>query len=239
MTIPWTIIKWSTFVWMLWLPHALPCKAWKWYSKFGPCQKKHNGKYCGCQSYLSLQETEKIHSCCLHHQNFQKKPSFIVVLTMCSQIASIIALHIDLTVRPSCLELHKRGRGLEDMSSHGGSENDGLKKVKLEYWKNARWFGIPYFEGSLWEGNASIIDENWKECEEDSLWGFARQGPYRDNISILTNIFFNHLILVNFNSFLWQFHYLAIGWKSFKVYHIGRKGPSPYCSFFYLIFLSP
>jgi hypothetical protein len=24
--------------------------------------------------------------------------------------------------------------------------------------------------------------KNWKECEEDSLWGFARRGPYRDNI---------------------------------------------------------
>jgi hypothetical protein len=27
---------------------------------FGPCQKKHDGKYCGYQSYLGLQETEKI-----------------------------------------------------------------------------------------------------------------------------------------------------------------------------------
>jgi len=49
---------------------------------------------------------------------------------MCSQIASIVVPHIDLTIRP-CLELHKQGRGLEDMSSHGGFENDGLKKVKL------------------------------------------------------------------------------------------------------------
>jgi hypothetical protein len=27
---------------------------------FGPCQKKHDGKYCGFQSYLGLQEIEKI-----------------------------------------------------------------------------------------------------------------------------------------------------------------------------------
>jgi hypothetical protein len=26
---------------------------------FGPCQKKHDGKYCGYQSYLGLQKTEK------------------------------------------------------------------------------------------------------------------------------------------------------------------------------------
>jgi hypothetical protein len=74
---------------------------------FGPCQKKHNGKYCGCQSYLGLQETEKIYSCCLHHQNFHKKPSFIVVSIVCSQIVNIIAPHIDLIVKPSCPKLQK------------------------------------------------------------------------------------------------------------------------------------
>jgi hypothetical protein len=50
-----------------------------------------------------------------------------------SQIASTVAPHIDLTSRPSCPKLHKRGRGLERMSSHGGFENDGLKKVKFEF----------------------------------------------------------------------------------------------------------
>jgi hypothetical protein len=24
--------------------------------------------------------------------------------------------------------------------------------------------------------------KNWKECEEDSLWGFARRGSYPDNL---------------------------------------------------------
>jgi hypothetical protein len=43
----------------------------------------------------------------LHHQNFHKKPSFIVVPTMCSQIASIVGLHIDLTIGLSCPKLHK------------------------------------------------------------------------------------------------------------------------------------
>ncbi len=46
---------------------------------------------------------------------------------------NIIAPHIDLTSRPSCPKLDKRGRGLEDMSFHGGFENDGLKKVKFEF----------------------------------------------------------------------------------------------------------
>jgi len=99
-------------------------------------KKKHNGKYCGHQSYLGLQKTEKNYSCCLHHQNFHKKPSFIVVPIVCSQIASTIAPHIDLTVRPSCPELHKQGHGLEDMSFHRGFEIDGLKKVKLEFPKH-------------------------------------------------------------------------------------------------------
>ncbi len=55
---------------------------------------------------------------------------------MCSQITIIVVLHIDLTSRPSCLELHKQGRGLEDIYFHGGFENDGLKKVKLEFPKH-------------------------------------------------------------------------------------------------------
>jgi hypothetical protein len=52
---PWIIIKWSTFVWM---PQALRLK--NDILNFGPCQKKHDGKYCGYQNYLGLQETEKI-----------------------------------------------------------------------------------------------------------------------------------------------------------------------------------
>jgi hypothetical protein len=60
---------------------------------FGPCQKKCNGKYYGCQSYLSLQETKKIYSYCLHHQNFQKKPSFIVVPTVFSNIKYYCSSH--------------------------------------------------------------------------------------------------------------------------------------------------
>jgi hypothetical protein len=36
----------------------------------------------------------------------------------------------------SCLELHKRGHGVKDMFSHGGFQNDGLKKVKLEFQKH-------------------------------------------------------------------------------------------------------
>jgi hypothetical protein len=29
----------------------------------------------------------------------------------------------------------------------------------------------------------SKLMKNWKECEEDSLWGFARRGPYYPQIS--------------------------------------------------------
>jgi hypothetical protein len=42
---PWIIIKWSTFVWILWLPQAFKPK--NDILDFGPCQKKHDGKYCG------------------------------------------------------------------------------------------------------------------------------------------------------------------------------------------------
>jgi len=27
-----------------------------------------------------------------------------------------------------------------------------------------------------------------------------------------------------------MFYHLILGWKSIKVYHIGQKGPSPYCN---------
>jgi len=55
---PWIIIEWSTFVWMLWLSQVVRPK--NDILDFGPCQKKHDGKYCGFQSYLSLQKIEKI-----------------------------------------------------------------------------------------------------------------------------------------------------------------------------------
>jgi hypothetical protein len=29
----------------------------------------------------------------------------------------------------------------------------------------------------------SQLMKNWKECEKDSLWGFARQGPYYPQIN--------------------------------------------------------
>ncbi len=64
---PWIIMEWSTFVWMLWLPQALKPK--NDIQDFGPCQKKHDGKYYGFQSYLGLQETEKNYSYYLHYQN--------------------------------------------------------------------------------------------------------------------------------------------------------------------------
>jgi len=76
---------------------------------FGPCQKKHDGKYCGCQSYLGLQETNKTFFCCLHHQIFHLKKIVIVIIVVCSQIVSTVA-PINLNVVFSLSELHKRGR---------------------------------------------------------------------------------------------------------------------------------
>jgi hypothetical protein len=56
---------------------------------------------------------------------------------MYSQTTSTIVLHIYLTGGPSCPKLRKRGRGLEDMFSHGGSKNGGLKKaLKFEFPKH-------------------------------------------------------------------------------------------------------
>lgn len=97
---------------------------------FGLCQKKHDGKYCGSQSYLGLQETNKIYFCCLHHQKFHLKKIIIVVIVVCFQTINTVA-PINLNVVLSLLELHKRQ--CEDLISHWGFENDGLKKLKLEF----------------------------------------------------------------------------------------------------------
>jgi len=97
---------------------------------FGLCQKKHDGKYCGCQSYLGLQETNKIYFCCLHHQKFHLKKIIIVVIVVCFQTINTVA-PINLNVVFSLLELHKWQ--CEDLISHWGFENDGLKKLKLEF----------------------------------------------------------------------------------------------------------
>ncbi len=78
-------------------------------------KKKHNGKYCGCQSCLGLQETNKIYFCCLHHQNFHLKKIVIIVIVVCSQTVSTIA-SINLNVVFSLSELHKQG--CEDLISH-------------------------------------------------------------------------------------------------------------------------
>jgi len=102
---------------------------------------------------------------------------------MCSQITNIVVPHIELTIRP-CLELHKRGRGLEDMSSHGGFENDGLKKVKLQFPEHDVLEVEEIhddLESCILKARCdkvmpSQMMKNWKECGEDSLWGFARQG---------------------------------------------------------------
>jgi len=97
---------------------------------FGPCQKKHDGKYCGCQSYLGLQETDKTFFCCLHHQIFHLKKIVIVIIVACSQTISTIA-PINLNVVFSLLELHKRSR--EDLISHWSFENDGWKRWNLNF----------------------------------------------------------------------------------------------------------
>ncbi len=110
---------------------------------------------------------------------------------MCFQIASIVALHIDLTIGPSCPELHKWSHGFEDMSSHGSSKNDGLKKVKLEFPKHDVLkvkeirddLESRILKACCDKVMPSKLMKNLKECEEDSLWGFARRGPYYPRIS--------------------------------------------------------
>jgi hypothetical protein len=74
------------------------------------------------------------------------------------------------------------------MFSHGSFENDGLKKV-IEFLKH----DVLEVEEIQDESHIlkaccdkvmpSRLMKNWKECEEDSLWGFAKQGPYYPRIN--------------------------------------------------------
>ncbi len=94
---------------------------------------------------------------------------------MCSQIATIVVLHVDLNIGPSCPKLHKWGHGFEDMSSHGSSKNDGLKKVKLEFLEHDV-LKVKEIQDDLEscilkaccdKVMPSKLMKNWKECEED------------------------------------------------------------------------
>ncbi len=77
------------------------------------------------------------------------------------------------------------------MYSHGSSENDGLKKVKFEFLEHDV-LKVDKIQDDL-ESHIlkacydkvmpSRLMKNWKECEEDSLWGFAKQGPYYPRIN--------------------------------------------------------
>jgi hypothetical protein len=74
------------------------------------------------------------------------------------------------------------------MSSRGGFENDGLKKVKLEFPQHDVLeieemqddLESCILKGRYEKVMPAWLMKNWKECEENSLWGFARQGPYCD-----------------------------------------------------------
>ncbi len=104
----------------------------KWYSRFWTMSKETWWEVLWQPKLHRLTKNWKNCSYYLHHQNFHKKPYFIVIPIVWSQIASIVVLH-DLIIGSSCPKFHKWGHGLEDMSSHGSSKNDGLKKVKLEF----------------------------------------------------------------------------------------------------------
>jgi len=77
------------------------------------------------------------------------------------------------------------------MSSHGSSENDGLKKVKFEFLEHDV-LQVEKIQDDL-ESHIlktccdkvmpSRLMKNWKECEEDSIWGFVKQGPYYPRIN--------------------------------------------------------
>jgi len=72
------------------------------------------------------------------------------------------------------------------MSSHVSSENDGLKKVKLEFLEHdvlevekiQNDLESHILEACCDKVMPSQLMKNLKECEEDSLWGFVKQGPY-------------------------------------------------------------
>jgi hypothetical protein len=77
------------------------------------------------------------------------------------------------------------------MSSHGSFENDGLKKVKLEFPKHDV-LEVEEIQDDLEPCNLkacydkvmpSRLMKNWKECEEDSLWGSAKRSSYYPRIS--------------------------------------------------------
>jgi hypothetical protein len=102
---------------------------------------------------------------------------------MYSQTTNIIVLHIDLTGGPSCPELHKRGHGLEDMSSHGGSKNDGLKKALkfecpkhdvLEVEKIKDDLESCILKVQCDKAMLARLMKNWKEREQSSHWGSVK-----------------------------------------------------------------
>jgi hypothetical protein len=76
------------------------------------------------------------------------------------------------------------------MSFHGGSKIVGLKKVKLEFLEHDV-LEVEEIQDDLESHILKVhcdkvmpswLMKIWKECEEDSLWGFARQGPYYPQI---------------------------------------------------------
>jgi hypothetical protein len=77
------------------------------------------------------------------------------------------------------------------MFSHGSSENEGFKKMNLEFLEHDV-LEVEKIQDDLEfhilraycdKVMPSRLMKNWKECEEDSLWGFVKQGPYYPQIN--------------------------------------------------------
>ncbi len=69
-------------------------------------------------------------ACIIKTFSFEK---MIIFLIVSFQTTNIIVPTIDLIIRLSPLDLHKQSWCPTNSSSHGRFENDGLKKVKLEF----------------------------------------------------------------------------------------------------------
>jgi hypothetical protein len=61
------------------------------------------------------------------------KKNVFILLIVCFQTTNNIVPPIDLIIGLSPLEFHKQSWSPTNSSSHGGYENDGLKKVKLQF----------------------------------------------------------------------------------------------------------
>ena len=168
---------------------------------FGPCQKKRDGKLCGCQSFLASDCDDKVCSCCEHRQNFHRKWSGI--LALCFGTASSATLN-ERDVLTSAADDLKLISAADDLKHNSDSEEyidlsaDSvqrcLKKMKVESPKPK--LESPELEMELGDDPKIAVLRaqcnkmmpphlmaNWKILEEDSVFGFKERGLYYSKVS--------------------------------------------------------